>query len=29
VNFAYVAPDGTVIAKFAINQDTGRITRTG
>ncbi|MEO8715544.1 MAG: hypothetical protein ABI369_11065 [Acetobacteraceae bacterium] len=29
VNFAYTAPDGTVIAKFAINQDTGRITRLG
>jgi hypothetical protein len=29
VSFAYVAPDGTTIAKFAINQDTGRITRTG
>ncbi len=29
VTFAYAAPDGTVIAKFAINQDTGRITRVG
>ncbi len=29
VNFSYVTPDGTTIAKFAINQDTGRITRVG
>jgi hypothetical protein len=29
VTFAYAAPDGTVIAKFAINQDTGRIDRVG
>ena len=29
VTFAYAAPDGTVIAKFAINQQTGRISRIG
>jgi hypothetical protein len=29
VTFAYVTGDGTTIAKFAINQDTGRITRVG
>ncbi len=29
VTFAYAAPDGTVIAKFAINQQTGRISRVG
>jgi hypothetical protein len=29
VTFAYTAQDGTVIAKFAISQDTGRITRVG
>lgn len=29
VTFAYTSPDGTVIAKFAINQDTGRISRLG
>jgi hypothetical protein len=29
VNFSYTAPDGTVIAKFSMDQQTGRITRTG
>lgn len=29
VTFAYTAPDGTVIAKFSIDQQTGRISRVG
>lgn len=29
VTFAYTSQDGTTIAKFAINQDTGRIARVG
>ncbi len=29
VTFAYATSDGTMIAKFAIDQDTGRITRVG
>ena len=29
VTFAYVTQDGATVAKFAINQDTGRITRLG
>jgi hypothetical protein len=29
VTFAYVTQDGATVAKFAINQDTGRITRVG
>ncbi len=29
VTFAYVTQDGATVAKFAINQDTGRIMRVG
>lgn len=29
IQFAYTAPDGTSIARFAINVHTGRIIRTG
>ncbi len=29
ISFAYATPDGFVIARFEMNQQTGRITRTG
>ena len=29
VTFAYVTQDGATVAKFTVNQDTGRITRVG
>ncbi|MDQ2804143.1 MAG: hypothetical protein M3Y41_16255 [Pseudomonadota bacterium] len=29
VSFAYATPDGSVIARFEVNQATGQIDRTG
>lgn len=29
IGFSYTAPDGTLIARFTMNQQTGRITRVG